>query len=114
MTAPHVLCLFGKPDRTSALAAIARVIHLARRNHALSLVEIAASIGCSADTVERAYKRETMLGADTLASLLWAYADCAGPWERLCQPEAAPEATIEDRLARIEREAVAIRREIAA
>ena len=114
MNAPHVLCLFGRPDRTSALAAIARVIWLVKRRHALSCAEIAKVIECSPDTIERALNRETMLGADNLAALLWSFEDCAEPWQRLCQPEAAPEMTIEERLQRIEREAATIRREIAA
>jgi hypothetical protein len=113
MASPHVLSLFGRPDRKAALAAIGRVIHLIRRNHAFSFVEIAKVVECSPDTLERAYRHETQLQAETIASLLWAFPDCAGPWERLCRPEAVPEATIEERLERIEREASTIRRAIA-
>lgn len=113
-SSPQVLCLFGAPDRTSALSAVARTVGLIQRRHALSYVEIARVIECSTDTIERAAREETLLSFDAVARLGYFFNDCADPIKRLFEPSIVEPTTLEDRLQRAETEILTVRRELEA
>lgn len=99
MNAPQVCCLLGPPERTDALAAVARTITLIMRRHALELKEIAQRLRnedgrpVSSDRIERAYKRENLLTFDIIAQLAYQFGDCADPIRRLLEPAATAEPT---------------------
>jgi hypothetical protein len=118
---PQVCGLLPPPERTDALAAVAKTIGLIRRRHALSAKEIAASLkkedGTApiADTIERAERGENLLSFDLIAQLAFIYRECADPIRMLLEPAATGEpTTLEQRLQRAEAEILAVRRELAA
>ena len=118
---PQIRCLLPPPERTDALAAVAKTIGLIRRRHVLTAKEIAASLkkedGESpiADTIERAERQETLLSFYMIAQLAYLYGDCADPIRALLEPCATGEpVTLEQRLQRAEQEILMVRRELAA
>lgn len=117
---PQIRGLLPPPERTDALAAVAKTVGLIRRRHALSAKEIAASLkkedGAApiADTVERAERQETLLSFDLIAQLAYLYGDCADPLRAILEPAIAEEPmTLGQRLARAEQEILAVRRALA-
>lgn len=117
-SAAQVCGLLPPPDRKDALLAVASTI-LRIRRRGLSAKDIAQSLVKEdgkppiEDTILRAEKGLHMLGFDLLAQLAFKYGDCADPIRSLLEPVPIIEpTTLEDRLARIEQEAAAIRREL--
>ena len=120
-TLPQICGLLPPPERSDALAAIAKTIGMIRRRYALTAKEIAASLkkddGTApiADTVERAERGENLLGFDLIVQLAYLYGDCADPIRNLLVSATVVEPTsLEQRLKRAEEEILAVRRELAA
>lgn len=119
-TAAHFCGLLPPPERTDALNAIAKTIGLIRRRYSITAKEIARSLtqpngeSPDPDTIGRAERGENLLSFDLIAQLAFIYRDCADPIRLLLDPAPTAEATtLEQRLERIEREAAAIRRDLA-
>jgi len=109
---PKVSGLFPPPDRTDCLKAISRAL-LRIRSEGYSLDALGTALGCNGDTVANASNEKTMLSFESIALLGFHFPEqfnlIAGLWN--CHASAP--LTIADRLERIEREAAAIRREVA-
>lgn len=117
---PQVCGLLPPPERTDALACIAKTIGLIRRRYALTAKEIAASLkkddGTApiADTIERAERCENLLSFDLIAQIAFIYRECADPIRALLEPAATAEpTTLEQRLERAESEILTVRRALA-
>jgi hypothetical protein len=120
-TLPQICGLLPPPERNDALNAVAKTIGLIRRRHLITAKEIARSLKkpdgeCpDADTIGRAERGENLLSFDLIAQMAFIYRDCADPIRMLLEPAPTGEpTTLEERLARIEREASAIRSELSA
>lgn len=119
-TAPQFCGFLPPPERTDALAAIARTIGLIRRRYGLTAKDIARSLkrpdgeSPNSDTIERAERGENLLSFDLIAQLAYIYGDCADPVRSILQPVTPPEPeTLEGRLKRAEQEILSVRRELA-
>lgn len=119
-SAPQFCGLLPPPERIDALNAVAKTIGLIRRRYTLTAKDIARSLtqpngeSPDPDTIGRAERCENLLSFDLITQLAFLYGDCANPIRALLDPAPTAEpTTLEDRLARIEREAAAIRKEIA-
>jgi DNA-binding XRE family transcriptional regulator len=109
-----VRSLFGRPSSRSYRIAIAQVIRDVKARHKLSNERLGELIGCSEQTAANAENECGDLSPVTLLSIAYAFGEEAIAPVRslyLCAPAEQP--TIADRLDRIEREASAIRREMA-
>jgi hypothetical protein len=120
-TAPHFCGLLPPPNRNDVVTAVQLTIGCIRRRWGHSAKDIARGLrqpnGESPDpeTISRAERGETLPSFDLLAQIAFLYGDCADPLRRIMEPAPTGEpTTIEDRLALIEREAAAIRKEMAA
>jgi hypothetical protein len=118
-TAPQFCGLLPPPDRNDVVFAVAKTIGLIRRR-GFTAKDIARSLkqpnGDPPDpeTISRAERGENLLSADLMAQLAFIYRECADPIRALFEPAPLAEpTTLADRLDRIEREAAAIRKELA-
>jgi DNA-binding XRE family transcriptional regulator len=106
--------LFGAPKRDSYRAAIKQVVLDLKARTGMDSEQLAEGLGVSKDTIENAEKQVCSMEAVTLLKIAFLYGEDAIAAVRnlyLCAPADRP--TVEDRLARIEGEAAAIRREMA-
>ena len=106
--------LWGRPTRNGYRAAIKQIILELKARKNLSDQELADLLGCHKETIENAQDEANSLDVVTLLNIAYAFGEEAIQPVRdiyLCAPTEQP--TIEDRLARIEGEAAAIRREMA-
>jgi transcriptional regulator with XRE-family HTH domain len=105
--------LFGRPSRDSYRAAVKQVVLDVKARSGLDSEQLAEKLGVSKDTVENAEKMVSSLEAVTLLKIAFFYGEEAIAPVRalyLCAP--VEQATLIDRLDRIEAEARAIRREL--
>lgn len=117
---PQICGLLPPPNRDDVARAISKTIGLIRRYRLLNACEIAKSLtkddgkSPDAETIRRAERGENLLSFDLIAQLAWIYQECAEPLRIMLEPSPTGEpTTMEDRLARIERDTAAIRRELA-
>jgi hypothetical protein len=116
---PQICGLLPPPERTDALAAVARTIGMIRRRYGMTAKDIARSLkrpdgeAPISDTVERAERAENLLSFDLIVQLAFIYGDCADPIRNLLEAATAFEpTTLEQRLQRAEQEILAVRREL--
>ena len=107
------------PERKDVLFAVSLTIGKIRKR-GLDAGEIARSLkkedgtAPDPDTIRRAERMETELSLHLAAQLASIYDDCGEPIRRLFEPLRTPEpTTVEERLARAEKEILAVRRELA-
>jgi hypothetical protein len=119
-SAPHFCGILPPPDRNDVVRAVSKTIGLIRRKYLLKACDIAQTlkqpdgVAPDAETIRRAERGDTLLSFDLIAQLAFLYHECADPLRIVMEPAPTGEpTTLEDRLALIEREAAAIRREIA-
>ena len=115
MSASSVLCLFGPPRQKSYKLAVADALRAVKRQHDLSLVELAERLGCSDQTIRNAMDEDgaDCLSAVTMLRLGYEFGEEAlEPVFSLARKAALEPATVADHLERIERELDAIRREV--
>lgn len=106
--------LFGTPKRDSYRAAIKQVVLDVKARSGFDSEQLAEKLGISKDTVENAENAVSSLEAVTLLKIAYFYGEeVIAPVRALylCAPTEQP--TISERLDRIEREARAIRNEVA-
>lgn len=112
MTNHNVLGFLAVPDREDAVRAISLALLKARSIPEMTCLKLGKLLDCSADTIGTASNEESLLSFDSVARLCYLFPDESKPirdlWDRA---EDAP--TVAERLARIERELDAIRREAA-
>lgn len=118
-SAPQICGLLPPPDRNDVVFAVAKSIGLIRRR-GFTAKDIARSLkqpnGDPPDpeTISRAERGENLLSADLIFQLAYIYGECADPVRALLdQAPILEPTTLADRLDRIEREAAAIRKELA-
>jgi hypothetical protein len=83
------------------------------RSHGWSRDALGGLIGCSADTIDNASNEKTMLSFDCIAALGFNFPEEFALVESLWNCRASTPPTTAERLERIEREASAIRKELA-
>tara|TARA_R110000868_G_scaffold410473_1_gene698586 strand:+ start:139 stop:474 length:336 start_codon:yes stop_codon:yes gene_type:complete len=111
MTRPNVLAYLAAPDRECSLRAVSLAVVKVRATGA-TYKEIAQAIDCCADTVAAAANETTLIGADAIFRLCYFWpAETESIRSLLIPVSEAP--TMDDRIARIERELAAIRQEAA-
>jgi len=113
MTGAHVCGLFNAPSREDALKAIARAVLRIKADTGATYEQIGKALDCSADTLERAAKEETLLSADTLLRLQFHFPNAYQFVEQISTGSIPPKQTAADRLDLIERQLDAIRKEVA-
>jgi hypothetical protein len=118
-SSPQICGLLPPPERNDALRAVAKTIGLIRRRYTVTAKEIARNLKKEdgqtpdPDTIGRAERGENLLSFDLICQLAFIYGDCADPIRMLLEPNVTGEPTsLEQRLARIEAEAAAIRSEL--
>ena len=112
-----VLPLFSRPREKDYLKAVAKIVRELKAAHDLSNVELAEEIGCCKETIENAENGHTKLNPVTLGCIRWRFGAAAvKPWDDLCDGQVSFDAppTPLERLERIEREADALRKVLAA
>lgn len=112
MTNGQVFGFLAAPDRQLSLRAVSLALLKVRSLPEMTCEKLAKTLECSADTIRNASNEETLLGFDHIGRLLYFFPDETAPirdlWER-----AGDQLTITDRIARIERDLAAIRKEAA-
>ncbi len=112
MTNGNVLGFLAVPDREDSLRAISLALLKVRALDGMTCPKLGKLLDCCPDTIAKASNEESLLSFDSVARLCYLFPDESKPvrdlWERA---EDAP--TVAERLARIERELDAIRRESA-
>lgn len=112
MTNGNVLGFLAAPDREDSLRAVSLALLRVLSNPENTRKKVAKALECSTDTIAGAIAEESLLSFDSIARLGYFFPDefalVAELWGR-----ATDEPTVEDRVARIERELDAIRREAA-
>ncbi len=111
MTRPNVLAYLAAPDRECSLRAISLAVVKVRATGA-TYKEIGKAIECCADTVAGAANETTLLSADAIFRLCYFWPDETEVIRNLLVP-VTETPTVDDRIARIERELAAIRAEAA-
>lgn len=113
MTNGNVLGFLSAPTREVSLRAISLTLLKVRAIEGMTCEKLGKLLECSADTIRNASNEEAMLCFVAIARLLDLFPDESAPirqlWERGAQ---AP--TADERIARIERDLEAIRKELAA
>ncbi len=106
--------LFGKPGTRSYRAAVKQIILDLKARYRLSNDGLGDRIGVEGDTVRNAENEIGSLNAVTLMVIAYEFGeDAIAPVRQLYLCAPTEQATVGDRLERIEREAAAIRREVA-
>ena len=113
MSAGQVLPMFAAPTRENTLSAISRAL-LRIRSNGWCCEQLGKRLECSADTIKHATNEESLLNFHSIALLAFNFPDEFQMIETLWSYRATETVTPLDRLERIEREASAIRRELAA
>jgi hypothetical protein len=121
MSVPQICGLLPPPNRNDVVTAVQLTIGCIRRRWGHTAKDIARSLTQpngeppDPETISRAERGETLPSFDLLAQIACIYGDCADPLRRVMEPAPTGEpTTLEDRVARIEREAAAIRKELKA
>ena len=108
----HVLGFLAAPDRQMCLYAISKALLQVRALESMTCEKLGKTLECSADSIRHASNEESMLSFDCLARLCYFFPDQAAPvfelWGR-----AVETLTVADRVARIEHDLDAIRKEMA-
>jgi len=112
--APTVSCLFGPPRQKSYRMAVADVLRAVKREHGLSMVELADRLGCSDQTIRNAMDEDghDCLSAVTMLRIGFEFGeDALEPVFALARRAVVEPTTPTDRVERIERELAALLRE---
>jgi predicted transcriptional regulator len=112
--APTVSCLFGPPRQKSYRMAVADVLRAVKREHGLSLVDLAERLGCCDQTIRNAMDEDgtDCLNAVTMLRIGYEFGeDALEPVFVLSRRVAVDAPTPTDRVERIERELAALLRE---
>jgi hypothetical protein len=113
VTNGNVLGFLGAPDRGITLRAVSLALLKVRALDGMTCEKLGKTLECSVDTVRTASNEESLLSADSLFRLLYFFPDECAPIREAFEHPTEP-LTTADRVARIEHELDAIRREIAA
>ena len=115
--APSVSDLFGPPRQKSYRLAVVDVLRAVKREHDLTLVDLADRLGCSDQTIRNAMDEDgtDCLNAVTMLRIGYEFGDAAlEPVFALARRVTVEAPTVIDRVERIERELAASVREIGA
>jgi hypothetical protein len=113
MTNRNVLGLLFAPDRESSLRAVSLSLLKVRGLDGMTCEKLGKALECSADTIRNASNEDAMLCFTSIARLLFLFPDESAPIRQLFDGEGAVP-TADERIARIERDLEAIRKELSA
>jgi hypothetical protein len=113
MTRDNVLPIFSPPTLADCENAISRAL-LRIRSNGLCMTQIAKALNCSAGTIENASNAKSLLNFESVALLAFHFPEEFALIEGLWTFRAAVALTPIDRIARIEGDISAIRKEFAA
>lgn len=105
----NVLPIFKAADRESALRAVSRALLKVRALDDMTCEKLSKLLDCSADTVRNASNEDAMLCFVAIARLVKMFPDESAPIVALWSDDREP--TPVERMARIERELAALKRE---
>ena len=108
MTRPNVLGFLAAPDRETTLHAVAIAFGKVRQS-GVTYKEMAKVLECCDDTIANAVSEKSLLSFDVVARLCYFWPDHCAAIMQLWAPGVAEPSTA-DRLDRIEREVLALRR----
>lgn len=108
---PNVPDLFGPPSQKSFRMAVADALRAIKREHGLTLVELADRLGCCDQTIRNALDEDGCLSAVTMLRIGYEFEGALEPVFALSRRAAVAPLTVADRVERIERELAAIVRE---
>lgn len=116
-TEPSVPCLFGVPRQKSYRLAISDCLRRVKREHGLTLVELAEKLGCSDHTLRNALDEDgtDCLNPVTMLRLGFEFGeDVIEPVFALARRAIAEPQTLTDKLDALQGQMAAVRREIGA
>ena len=110
---PQVSGSFFPPNRRDCQDAVSRAILRLRSNGGWTRDKLASELGCSPDTIDNATNEKGMMSFEFIAMLAFKFSDEFSLIESLWNCRATAPLTVSERLARIESDTAAIRREVA-